>query len=242
MIICPNCGHQQMSGTKCEACTTIFAYHTSPTSPRLKPVVKPTVEKPRRSVWRILYQVTGWLALSALIAAIVLIAHKSPPLVLKVDPEAAARLQAKLESPAPRNAEGTPEPLYLDEAELNSYLLQSLALQPLVTKDTSIAEVQSSVKEIQIALEGDRLETYFVFDFHGADLSLLVEGKIHVEDGYLRFEPISGSLGSLPLSQFTLNAAVKRLMDSPLNKDKFRVPAEIKDIRVADSQLVVTYR
>ena len=116
MIICPNCGNHQMSGTKCDACATIFSYHTSPTAQRLKPVVRVAPEKPRPSVWRMIYKVSGWLALSALIAAIVLASHMSPPLAVKVDPEAAARLQAKLESPAPRNAEGVPEPLYLDEA------------------------------------------------------------------------------------------------------------------------------
>ena len=242
MIICPNCGHQQMSGTKCDACTTIFAYHTSPTARRLTPVVGALPDKPARSTWRTIYQVSSWLALAVLIAAIVLVLHKSPPPALKPDPEAAARLQGKLNSPPPPTGEGAPEPLRLDEAELNSYLLQNLALQPLVSGDTSIAEVQSSVKDIQIALEGDMVKTYVLFDFHGMDLSLLLDGRIHVEDGYLRFEPVSGLLGSLPLSEFTLNQAVKKLMSSPLNKEKFRVPSEIKDIRVENSELVVTYR
>lgn len=231
-----------MSGTKCDGCATIFAYHTSPTARRMKPVVGALPNKAGTSVWRTIYKVTSWMTLAVLIAAIVLVLHKSPPLAVKVDPEAASRLQGKLNSPSPPNGEGTPEPLHLDEAELNSYLLQNLALQPLVSKDTSIAEVQSSVKDIQIALEGDLVKTYVVFDFHGADLSLLLDGRIHVEDGYLRFEPVSGRLGSLPLSQFTLNQAVQKLMSSPLNKEKFRMPPEIKDIRVENSELVVTYR
>ncbi len=231
-----------MSGTKCDACQSIFAYHTSPTARKMKPVVGALPEKPRTNVWRTIYQVTSALTLAVLIAAIVLVLHKPPPLAVKADPDAASRLQEKLSSPSPTGAEGAPEPLRLDEAELNSYLLQNLALQPLVSKDTSIAEVQSSIRDFRIGLEGDLVKAYLVFDFHGADLSLLLDGRIHVENDYLRFEPVSGRLGSLPLSQFTLNQAVQKLMSSPLNKEKFRMPPEIKDIRVENSELVVTYR
>jgi hypothetical protein len=203
-------------------------------------------------LWRIVYKTTSWLTLASLIVAIVMVLRKSPPPHAKVDPQAAARAQAKLDVPKPAPGSGAPQQLHLDEAELNSYLRQNLTLLPpsvpsksverATPGDPALEEVQSSVKDFEIALEGDRAKAYVIFDLHGVDLSLLLEGRLRVENGYLRFEPTSGRLGSLPLSQSTLEAGVGQLLDSPENKEKFRVPPEIRDIHVENSELVVTYR
>ena len=107
--------------------------------------------------------------------------------------------------------------------------------------DPTIEEVQSSVRDVKIALADDRVQAYVLFDFHGKDLSLILEGRLHVENGYLRFEPTSGKLGSLPLPQSTLESAVGRLFDAPENREKMRVPPEIKDIRIENGELLVEY-
>jgi hypothetical protein len=60
--------------------------------------------------------------------------------------------------------------------------------------------------------------------------------------GYLRFEPTSGKLGSLPLPQSTLESSVMRLFDAPENREKMRVPLEIRDIRIENGEVVVEYR
>ena len=49
-------------------------------------------------------------------------------------------------------------------------------------------------------------------------------------------------LGSLPIPQVTLERAVSRLFDSPENRDSFQLPPAIKDIRVANGELMVSYR
>jgi hypothetical protein len=108
--------------------------------------------------------------------------------------------------------------------------------------DPTIEEVQSSVRDVKIALSDDRVQAYVLFDFHGKDLSLILEGHLHVVNGYLHFEPTSGKLGSLPLPQSALESAVTRLFDSPENREKMRVPLEIRDIRTENGQLVVEYR
>ena len=202
--------------------------------------------------WRIVYKTTSWLTLASLIVVIVMVLRKSPPPHAKVDSHAAARAQAKLDVLKPASGSGEPQQLHLDEAELNSYLRQNLALQPSSVPSNSFEqappgdlaadEVRSSVRDFEIALEGDRAKAYVIFDLHGVDLSLTLEGRLHVENGYLRFEPTNGRLGSLPLSQSTLEAGVARLLDSPENKEKFRVPPEIRDIRVENGELVVSYR
>jgi hypothetical protein len=107
--------------------------------------------------------------------------------------------------------------------------------------DPTIEEVQSSVRDVKIALADDRVQAYVLFDFHGKDLSLILEGRLHVQNGYLRFEPTGGKLGSLPLPQSTLESAVGRLFDAPENREKMRVPPEMRDIRIENGELVVEY-
>jgi hypothetical protein len=91
-------------------------------------------------------------------------------------------------------------------------------------------------------MEDDHLQAYVVFNLHGVDLSLDLEGQLRAENGYFRFEPTGGKLGSLPIPQSTLETAVKRLLDSPENKEKLRLPDNVRDIRVENGELVVTYR
>jgi len=106
----------------------------------------------------------------------------------------------------------------------------------------AIEQVQSSVKDVQIDLDGDLVKAYVVFDFHGKDLSLELDGHLGAQDGYIKFEPVAGKLGSLPLPQSTLDAAVERLMASPENREKLKLPSDIADIQVTNGQVVITYR
>lgn len=106
----------------------------------------------------------------------------------------------------------------------------------------SIEEAQSSVRDVKIEMNGDLITTYVIFNLHGADLSLELEGHLAAENGYMKFEPVAGKFGSLPLSQSTMNAAVDRLMNSSENRDKFRLPDDVSDIRIQDGQAVVSYK
>lgn len=110
------------------------------------------------------------------------------------------------------------------------------------SEQVSIAEVRSSVRDVKIQMDGDLITTYVIFNLHGEDLALELEGHLAAENGYMKFEPVAGKLGSLPLSQSTLNAAVGRLMNSAENREKFRLPDDVSDIRVQDGQVVVAYR
>jgi hypothetical protein len=58
----------------------------------------------------------------------------------------------------------------------------------------------------------------------------------------MKFDPVSGKLGSLPLPQSTLNAAVEKMMASPENRDKLRLPADISDIKIVDGKAVIQYK
>lgn len=106
----------------------------------------------------------------------------------------------------------------------------------------TVEQVKSTVKEVQIDMEGDLIRAYVVFDFHGKDLSLELDGHLFTQDGYLRFDPVAGKFGSLPLPKSTLDSAVQKLMASPENREKLKLPDDISDVQVVDGHAVVTYR
>jgi hypothetical protein len=106
----------------------------------------------------------------------------------------------------------------------------------------SIEDVQSLVKDVKVDMVGDLVKAYVIFDFHGKDISLELDGHLSAENGFMKFEPVSGRLGSLPLPQSTLNAAVEKMMASPENRDKLRLPADISDIKIVDGQAVIQYK
>jgi hypothetical protein len=110
------------------------------------------------------------------------------------------------------------------------------------SEQPTIDQVQSSVKDVKVDMEGDVVKAYVIFDFHGKDLSLELDGHLAAENGYMKFVPIAGKLGSLPLPQSTLNEAVDKLMSSPENREKLKLPADINNIQIVNGQAVVQYK
>jgi hypothetical protein len=108
--------------------------------------------------------------------------------------------------------------------------------------EPTVEQVQSSVEDFKVDLVGDLVKTYLVFNFHGKDLSLELDGHLSSSNGYIEFQPVSGQLGSLPLPQSILQSAVDKLLSSPENKEKLRLPDGIRDIQIVDGQLVVSYQ
>lgn len=106
----------------------------------------------------------------------------------------------------------------------------------------TLEQVQSAVKDVKVDMDGDLVKAYVIFDFHGKELSLELDGHLKSEGGYIRFDPVAGKLGSLPLPKSTLDAAVEKLMNSPENREKMKLPGDISDIQIEDGQAKVTYK
>jgi hypothetical protein len=113
---------------------------------------------------------------------------------------------------------------------------------PAGTSAEQIEQAQSAVKDVKIELIGDRARAYVVFDFHGKDLTLQLEGRLGAQDGYLRFEPVAGQIGSLPIPQSTLETAIRRMMESPENHEKLKLPDDISSLKIENGEVVVGYK
>jgi len=212
------------------------------------------------------YVVVQRASLAALVIVVLLMLHKAPPPQVPVDSQAAERAESKFAAARAAIQQNQPYQLTLDRTELNSYLNSNLQLPnhadsrtadtssspdafdsnatratPAPADETSIAEVQSSVKDVKVDMDGDLVKAYVVFDFHGKDMSLELDGRLSSSNGYLQFEPVTGHLGSLPLPQSTLDSAVAKLISSPENREKLRLPPGISDLKVENGELVVNY-
>lgn len=225
-------------------------------------------EQKSPSLWRMAYRVMNWATLVILIVVIGLILRKSAPPQVEADSQAAARAAMKFSQAESAVASSQPYELTLERTELNSYLRENLQLaandppaaasspdsssrhasqppaetQTALAGEPSVAEVQSAVRDVRVDLDGDLVRAYVVFDFHGKDLSLELDGHLSSAGGYIQFQPVAGWLGSLPLPQSALNSAVERLVASPENHEKLRLPPGIESIAVENSQLVINYQ
>lgn len=221
---------------------------------------------------RTVYQILGWLNLAGILLILVLILHKGAPPPVAVDPAAAVRVDQKLAAADQAKAAGQPaQSVTLDSTELNSYLARNLqtggsasAAAPTATgagsagapaspptaesapdlnsQTATLEQVQSSVKDVKVDMDGDLVKAYVIFDFHGKDMSLELDGHLGSQNGYLKFDPVAGKIGDMPLPQSVLQSAVDKLMASPENREKLRLPADVNDIQIANGQAVVSYK
>lgn len=113
---------------------------------------------------------------------------------------------------------------------------------PGMPSAADIDQMRSNVKDVKVQLVGDRVIAYVVFGVHGADMTLQLEGKLGSDNGYIRFEPLSGQIGSLPLPLSALQNAMQRLMESPENREKLRLPPDVTDLKIENGEVVTTYK
>jgi len=101
----------------------------------------------------------------------------------------------------------------------------------------TIEQVQSSVKDVKVDMDGDLVKAYVIFN-----LPLELDGHLSAENGYVKFDPVAGKLGSMPLPQSTLEAAVSKMMSSPENREKLKLPNDISDIKIENGNAVLSYK
>ncbi|HXX20874.1 MAG TPA: hypothetical protein VEJ46_15830 [Candidatus Acidoferrum sp.] len=224
---------------------------------------------PFKTVYRVVswLSLAGFLLIAALI-----LRKSAPPRVAVDPAAAARVAQKFAAADEAKAAGQSAQAVTLDRTELNSYLAKNLQVEgsapaapqpppasapaspepssgaqssdpgPSLPDSATLEEVQSSVKDVKVDMDGDLVKAYVVFDFHGKDLSLELDGHLGSQDGYLRFEPVAGKLGSMPLPQSILQATVDKMMASPENREKLRLPDDVSGVQIVNGQAVVSYK
>lgn len=263
--------------------------HRNTPPPLARTGVPPALDRPKLGFtastgWRFAFRFVRWTTYACTLITLILLFRTKRPPVIETSPQAAARVEQKLDQVDRAVANGQPATLHLDQTELNSYLASHLDIASNVaasqnaggsaagvgnagsglgrgatgTSDASgaladlqapqgspseqIEQARSAVKDVKVELVGDHVRAYVIFDFHGKDMSLVLEGKLGSQDGYLQFEPVSGQIGSLPIPQSTLETAVRKMMESPENREKLRLPADMSGLKIENGEVVTTYK
>jgi hypothetical protein len=213
----------------------------------------------RASPWKLAFRIVRWTTYATALITIVLVLHKAPPPPVETSPQAAVRAEQKFADVERAVAAGQPATLRMDETELNSYLSSHLELSDSTPKSApassrqggangagptpqDVEQMRSNVRDVKVQLIEDRVKAYVVFNVHGKDMTLQLEGRLSAQNGYLNFEPVSGQIGSLPIPQSSLESAVQRLMNSPENREKLKLPPEITDLRIQNGEVVAVYK
>ncbi|MGH9773622.1 MAG: hypothetical protein ACRD50_01595 [Candidatus Acidiferrales bacterium] len=200
--------------------------------------------KARTKTWRAIrigWQVLTWAGMVVLVYFIIQILRTVPPPPMPSQPDAAQSLAAKLRDS--EAAAGRAHELALTAAEVNSFLRANLSLESGGDENANPAagETKSNVREVEINFVGDLAQIYLVFDLHGKNLSIWMEGRLGVRDGYLDFAPVDGKLGSLTIPRAALGAGVTRMLASQRNREQLQLPREITEIHVENGKLVIGY-
>jgi hypothetical protein len=213
----------------------------------------------------LIFRIVRWTVYACALIVLILLLHKPAPPVVSTTPEAAARAEQKFQDVQQSLAQGQPATLRMTETELNSYLASHLALAqngnapngaanavPSGTPNAApnsdqptmddVEQMRSNVKDVKVQLVDDHVRAYVVYDVHGKDMTLQLVGKLGADNGFLRFEPVSGQIGSLPIPQATLEAAVRKMMESPENREKLKLPSDISDLKIENGEVVAKYQ
>jgi hypothetical protein len=212
----------------------------------------------------LVFRIVRWTVYACVLIVLILLLHKAAPPAVSATPEAAARVEQKFQDVQQAVAQGQPATLRMDETELNSYLASHLGLAgrkppdgaanatpvgapggaPNAEQQTmdDVEQMRSNVKDVKVQLVDDRVRAYVVFDVHGKEMTLQLEGKLGADNGFLRFEPVSGQIGALPIPQATLEAAVHKMMGSPENREKLKLPSDISDLKIENGEVVAKYQ
>ncbi|HKW34474.1 MAG TPA: hypothetical protein VJN92_15805 [Candidatus Acidoferrum sp.] len=214
----------------------------------------------RASLWKLIFRIVRWSTYLVVGVTLILALHKTPPPPVETNPQAAARAEQKFEDAERAVANGHSATVRVDETELNSYLSSHLevagkeAARPAAPADQpgdsddkaptaqDVEQMRSNVRDFRVQLVDDRVKAYVLFDVRGKDMTLQLEGRLGAQNGYLNFEPVSGQIGSLPIPQSALESAVRRLRESPENREKLKLPAQIADLHIENGEVVATYR
>lgn len=252
-LACPKCGFEQGSGPECRRCGIIFSKFklaaqaaVNATAPAVEAEVQPAGPESLSRLFRIL----PWISLTFTVGVLLLIVRQAPPMPIQADPQAADRVAEKMAQLQTAVQAGRPHSMTLNEAELNQWMRDNLAIASAhqarqagipvpAGHEASVQEVQSALKDVRMNLTGNQLRAYALFALYGKEISLQLDGTIETRDGFVRLKPTSGRLGSLPIPSATLDHVAGQLFDSPQNRDTFQLPPRIESVRIENGTLVI---
>jgi len=171
---------------------------------------------------------TGLFATALIVLALW---HASLP---EVRADSAASAQRKLQQA--EHAATTSRTVMLTENEVNSVLHDRLQKGGRL-----VAANVDGLHDMRVRLIGNRIEAFIVLGHRGTEITVDLEGKLYSQEGRVQFDPVAGRIGALRLPQGALIRAMHQALSGPEQREKLRLPPNISDLRVENSQVLLRY-
>jgi len=93
------------------------------------------------------------------------------------------------------------------------------------------------VKDYQLSMDGDVVRGQFLTQIAGKDVYVTLSGHLRAKDGYATFEATEAKIGDLSIPVSLVNEALQKKMAE--EREQMKLPANVKDIRVENGELVL---
>jgi hypothetical protein len=172
--------------------------------------------------------------LFAIVLIVLVLWHASPSLPA-VRADSAASAEHKLQQ-AEHAAASNSRTVRLTEDEVNS------VLHDLLQKGGRlVAPNVDGLHDFRVRLIGNQIEAFIVLGRRGTEVTVDLEGKLYSQEGRLQFDPIAGRIGELRLPQGILISAMRQALSGPEERQRLRLPPDITDLQVENSQVLLRY-
>ncbi len=201
-----------------------------------------TVRLQRKPIVKI-YRIARWVVLAILLIVILLALKKPSQLAAPQVPaeswkQQAADFQTKINQMEQASTDGNHGgEVQLSSSEVNAALAESLR------NGTPAPDLgQVPIQAPQVSFEGDQVRGIFPTQIYGKDVYVTVAGRLGSQHGYATFDPTEFKVGDLTVPVSLVNGPLQKKLTDPANREKLKLPDFIADVRVVNSQLVVTQK
>jgi hypothetical protein len=207
-----------------------------------------------------LQRIISYATLAISILTLVLVLRRPAPVAAPVAPAAAAAsaesFQKKLEQlQQPKPATETPGEVRINSDEINAALAQAAGALPAAaasastSSNSSIPSTSSApssstefpgpvpdIKDYQVSMDGDVVRGQFLTQIAGKDVYLTLAGHLGAKDGYATFDATEVKIGDLSVPVSLVNEVLAKKLTE--QRDQLKLPANVKDIKVENGELV----
>ena len=129
---------------------------------------------------------------------------------------------------------GSTSPSTSGEASSNT---NGSAASPLPSGSMEFPGPVPNIKDYQVSMDGDIVRGQFLTQIAGKDVYLTLAGHLGSKDGYATFDATEVKVGDLSVPVSLVNEVLKKKLAE--QRDQLKLPANVKDIRVENGELVL---
>jgi hypothetical protein len=132
--------------------------------------------------------------------------------------------------------------LHLNSDEIGATLTQALgaAAGGSLSPDMNVGSSAPTIKDQRVSMEGDVAHGQFLTEIAGKDVWITVSGHLGQKDGYATFDPTEFKVGDLDIPVSLVKPALEKKMQE--ERDRLKLPDYVGDVKVKDSELVMTQK